>query len=104
MIRAPIHIIVDADLRENGGTYRLMGGAVINVNYSSLAEAIAADDELVGGSLVPVYFVTDAQLATPRFRLMGNDPASGETYVYAASDARGIKGRTAIPVYDPDYP
>lgn len=103
MIRTPIHIVIDSDLKQNGGKYELMGGSVRRVDCITRAIAIADNDNLHGGALTPVYFVTDEQLAASRFKLAGGKVASGETYLYENRPNRGIKGHVAIPVYDPVF-
>jgi hypothetical protein len=98
MIRTPVLRVLDADLATN---FHLLGGGVIRVDHATEAAAVTAGDKLVGGALTPVYFVSTAQLASQRFHFILNRPTSAETFTFEGNMTRGIKGRAAIPVYDP---
>ena len=95
--RLPVRIITDADLRDNGGRYKLMGGAVIPIHGVALADLEPARG-IQGGAAVAIYLVSDAQIATPRFKLGGGVRMP----VVTAPADRPTESLIAIPVYDPD--
>jgi len=88
--RKPVITITDADLRENGGQYTLMGGAALNVNYVELADL---DRKLEGGPATAIYPVTEEQIAAGRFKLM-----AGPMLPVCEMTTRGVESHVAIPV------
>ena len=88
--RKPVITITDADLRENGGQYTLMGGAVILVDHVALA---ALDKGLEGGAAVAIYPVTADQITAGRFKLQ-----AGAALSVCEMVTRGVESHVAIPV------
>lgn len=93
--RIPVRVVSDADLRENGGKYKLMGGAVLPVDGVALAD-LEPSRGIQSGAATAVYLVSDAQIATPRFKLGGG----ARIPVVTAPSDRKTESFVAIPVYD----
>lgn len=88
-----VQIIEAADLEENGGVYVLRDREAIPVRGVT-----AADRAVIGGTAVPVYVVTDAQINAGRFRVSQR----AAQLVGQLTDlviSRTVRGRAALPVY-----
>jgi len=86
----PVIVIADADLRQNGGEYEILGGDAIPV------EAIAVVDigsqNIGGGERIPVYVVGGANVAVRQKK--GGKPIK----MSATATTRAIKGHKAQPI------
>ena len=89
----PVKVIADEDLRENGGSYVLVGGAAQPVNGFE-----SATRPVIGGAAIPVYVVTDAQVAAGAFKVRGG-PAIPMADIAVLGSGVKTRGGAAIPVY-----
>jgi len=90
----PVKVIESADLEENGGVYTIEKNQVIRVR--GLA---STNRPIEKGNCMPVYVVSDAELASGAFSLA----RGGKVLDVADIDDIGanltVRGRVAIPVY-----
>ena len=87
----PVVVVTDADLRQNGGRYVLLGGPAIPVDGQILSNATSRKD-IAGGSLVPVYIV-DSTSSVQR------ETGGGKPTKVVELSGRKIRSRYAQPVF-----
>lgn len=86
----PVKTIEDADLEANGGNYVLSSQAAIRVTRFSTEERAVID-----GPATAVYIVSQAQVDSGEFHVMGNTAARP---IFQVTD-RPVIGKTAFPVF-----
>jgi hypothetical protein len=89
-----VKVIGDADLRQNGGLFELMGGPAQPVEGFELP----LSRKVEGGAAIPVYIVTDAQINDGTFSLRGG-PALPLADLDVVGSGVGVVQGAAVPVY-----
>lgn len=89
-----VQVITAADLEENGGSYVILGNQAIQVQgYTA-----QGSKSVKGGSALPVYVVSDAELAAGRF-LVIQDAAIPVGQLSDLGASRPVRGKAALPVF-----
>lgn len=90
----PVYVVQPAELRENGGTFRVEGGPAVRV-YG--LDSAALDDTgrgALGGVSTPIYVLSDTEAAR-----RGVQGGAGLIVTNATQTARGVGSLTAMPVW-----
>ena len=90
----PVYVVTDAELIENGGTFRVQGGPAMRVTGLTSDTLATTGRGTLGGANMPVYIVTDALAAS--WGVMGGN---GEIVTDATQTDRGVTGLVAVPVW-----
>lgn len=90
----PVYVVESAQLRENGGTFRVEGGPAVRVYGMDSAALATADRGALGGVSQPVYVVNAAEAAR-----RGVQGGNGIVVTNATQTTRGVGGLIAIPVF-----
>jgi len=86
----PVTVIEDGDLEENGGDYVLRSGGAVRATRFSTEER-----SVVNGPATAVYIVSQAQVDSGEFKIVGN---TGSIAVFPVTD-REVRGKQAQPIF-----
>lgn len=89
-----VELIQDAELKENGGEYDIIGQYAISVHGLAYGERA-----VVGGKAIPVRAITQAQLDSGEYILRGGSSVPILDQDELAKPRGVVAGRRAIPVF-----